>query len=105
LPYRAARMLLTNVGRHAKATTVWVGLMGKGDRIVSTNRRRRSRLRSCDRGAVRRRRHIGLCSPLARFDAMSSAMEINSRIGYDTPGDCDVAAGAGRLFRRVRRRC
>lgn len=28
--------------------------------------------------------HIGLGSLLARFDAMGGAMEINSRIGYDT---------------------
>ena len=36
LLYRATRILLTNIGKHAKATTVWVGLMRKGDRIVST---------------------------------------------------------------------
>ncbi len=36
LLYRAARELLTNIGKHAKATTVRVGLMRKGDRIVLT---------------------------------------------------------------------
>jgi two-component system NarL family sensor kinase len=30
LLYRAARELLTNIGKHAKATTVRVGLMRKG---------------------------------------------------------------------------
>jgi signal transduction histidine kinase len=36
LLYRAARELLTNVGKHAKATTVRIGLMRRGDRIVLT---------------------------------------------------------------------
>jgi len=36
LLYRAARELLTNIGKHAKATTIRVGLTRKGDRIVLT---------------------------------------------------------------------
>jgi two-component system NarL family sensor kinase len=36
LLYRAAGELLTNVGKHAKATTVRIGLTRRGDRIVLT---------------------------------------------------------------------
>ena len=62
---RAARLLLTNVGKHAKATTGCVGLMRKRDRIVST---------IDDDGAgldpaIVADGHIGLGSPLARFGA------------------------------------
>jgi two-component system, NarL family, sensor kinase len=36
LLYRAARELLTNIGKHAKASTVSVGLTRDGDRVVLT---------------------------------------------------------------------
>jgi two-component system, NarL family, sensor kinase len=36
LLYRAARELLTNIGKHAGAPTVRVGLLRRGDRIVLT---------------------------------------------------------------------
>jgi two-component system NarL family sensor kinase len=84
LLYRAARELLTNIGKHAKATTVSVGLGRKGDRIV---------MKIADDGtgfdpAIVARYvadgHIGLGSLLARFDAMGGAMDINSRIGHGT---------------------
>jgi two-component system, NarL family, sensor kinase len=84
LLYRAARMLLTNVGKHAKATTVWAGLMRKGDRIVSTIDDAGAGFDPAIVAQYVADDHIGLGAPPARFDAMGGAMEINSRIGYDT---------------------
>ena len=82
--YRAARELLTNVGKHAKATTVRVGLMRKGDRIVLTIDDDGVGFDSAIAAQYVADGHIGLGSLLARFDAMGGAMEINSRIGYGT---------------------
>ena len=84
LLYRAARELLTNIGKHAKATTVRVGLMRKGDRIVLTIDDDGVGFDSAIAAQYVADGHIGLGSLLARFDAMGGAMEINSRIGYDT---------------------
>jgi two-component system, NarL family, sensor kinase len=84
LLYRAARELLANVHKHARATNVRVGLFRKGDRVVLT---------IVDDGtgfdpAIVNRYvadgHIGLGSLLARFDAMGGAMDINSEIGHGT---------------------
>jgi two-component system, NarL family, sensor kinase len=84
LLYRAARELLTNVGKHARATTVRVGLTRRDDRIVLT---------IADDGtgfdpAIIERYvadgHIGLGSLLARFDAMGGSMDVNSVAGYGT---------------------
>jgi len=84
LLYRAARELLTNIGKHAKATTVRVGLMRKGDRIVLTIDDDGIGFDPAIVAQYVADGHIGLGSLLARFDAMGGAMEINSRIGYDT---------------------
>lgn len=84
LMYRAVRELLANIGKHARATTVRVGLSRRGDRIVLT---------VADDGAgfdpstVEQHvadGHIGLGSLLARFDAMGGSMQISSEIGYGT---------------------
>ena len=84
LLYRAARELLTNIGKHARATTVMVSLARRGDRIVLT---------IADDGAgfdpavVERfvaDGHIGLGSLLARFDAMGGAMNVRSVVGHGT---------------------
>jgi two-component system NarL family sensor kinase len=76
--------LLTNIGKHAKATTVRVGLMRKGDRIVLTIDDDGVGFDSAIAAQYVADGHIGLGSLLARFDAMGGAMEINSRIGSDT---------------------
>jgi two-component system, NarL family, sensor kinase len=84
LLYRAARELLANIHKHAKATTVRVGLQRRGDRIVLT---------IIDDGtgfdpAIVERYvadgHIGLGSLLARFDAMGGSMDIDSVVGRGT---------------------
>ncbi|MCX8564609.1 ATP-binding protein [Mycolicibacterium mucogenicum] len=78
LMYRAARELLTNIGKHANASTVSVRLGRIGNRIVLT---------VSDDGvgfdpAVVSRYvadgHIGLGSLLARFDAMGGSMLVDS---------------------------
>ena len=84
LLYRAARELLTNIGKHAKATTVRVGLMRKGDRIVLTIDDDGAGFDSAIVAQYVADGHIGLGSLLARFDAMGGAMDINSRGGYGT---------------------
>jgi len=80
LLYRAACELLTNIGKHAKATTVRVGLMRKGDRIVLTIDDDGTGFDSAIVAHYVADRHIGLGSLLARFDAM----DIDSRVGYGT---------------------
>jgi two-component system, NarL family, sensor kinase len=84
LLYRAARELLTNIGKHAKATTVRVGLMRKGDRIVLTIDDDGTGFDPAIVAQYVADGHIGLGSLLARFDAMGGAMEINSQTGYGT---------------------
>jgi two-component system NarL family sensor kinase len=84
LLYRAARELLTNIGKHAGATTVSVGLTRKGDRVVLTIA---DDGRGFDPAIVSEYvadGHIGLGSLLARFDAMGGAMDINSHAGRGT---------------------
>lgn len=84
LLYRAARELLTNIGKHAQATTVSVRLGRIGNRVVLT---------VADDGvgfdpAVVSRYvadgHIGLGSLLARFDAMGGSMLVDSSVGGGT---------------------
>jgi two-component system NarL family sensor kinase len=84
LLYRAAGELLTNVGKHAKATTVRIGLTRRGDRIVLTITDDGT---GFDPAIVAQNvadGHIGLGSLPARFDAMGGAMDINSRTGHGT---------------------
>lgn len=84
LLYRAARELLTNIGKHAQATTVSVRLGRIGNRVV---------LSVADDGvgfdpAVVAQYvaggHIGLGSLLARFDAMGGSMLVDSAVGGGT---------------------
>jgi two-component system NarL family sensor kinase len=84
LLYRAARELLTNVGKHAKATTVRVGLGRKGDRIVLTIDDDGTGFDPAIVAQYVADGHIGLGSLLARFDAMGGSMDIHSRPGYGT---------------------
>jgi two-component system, NarL family, sensor kinase len=84
LLYRAARELLANIGKHARATTVRAGLSRRGDRVVLT-------ITDDGKGfdpeiveSYVADGHIGLGSLLARFDAMGGAMTIDSVIGHGT---------------------
>ena len=84
LLHRAARELLTNVGKHAGAKTVHVGLTRKGNRLKMTIT---DDGRGFDPGVVGQSvadGHIGLGSLLARFDAMGGAMDIDSQVGGGT---------------------
>lgn len=84
LLHRAARELLTNIGKHAGATTVRVTLRRKGDRILLTIG---DDGRGFDPAVVGRSvadGHIGLGSLLARFDSMGGSMHIDSRNGHGT---------------------
>ncbi len=78
LLHRAARELLTNVGKHAGATTVHVGLKRDGDKITLTVSDDGRGFDPAVVGQSVADGHIGLGSLLARFDAMGGAMDIDS---------------------------
>ena len=84
LLYRAARELLANINKHARATTVRVGLLRKGDRVILTIADDGRGFDPAIVGRYLADGHIGLGSLLARFDAMGGAMNVNSQIGYGT---------------------
>jgi two-component system NarL family sensor kinase len=84
LLYRAARELLTNVGKHANATTVSVGLTRNGDRIVLTITDDGTGFDPASVAQYVADGHTGLGSLFARFDAMGGAMDIDSRRGHGT---------------------
>ncbi len=84
LLHRAARELLTNIGKHAGAATVHVTLKRKGDRVKLTIADDGSGFDPAVVGQSIADGHIGLGSLLARFDAMGGAMDIDSRIGSGT---------------------
>ncbi|MCV7172835.1 sensor histidine kinase [Mycobacterium manitobense] len=84
LLYRAARELLTNIGKHAGATEVTVSLRRAGDRVVLT---------IVDDGtgfdpAIVDQRvaqgHIGLASLMVRIDAMGGHLHVESKVGEGT---------------------
>ncbi|WP_041782388.1 sensor histidine kinase [Mycolicibacterium chubuense] len=84
LLYRAARELLTNVGKHAGASTVHVDLVRRGDRVILTVG---DDGRGFDPEIVGRSLaagHIGLGSLMGRFDAMGGSMRITSHPGQGT---------------------
>ncbi|WP_419179410.1 sensor histidine kinase [Mycolicibacterium iranicum] len=78
LLYRAARELLTNVGKHAGAATVWVDLVRQRDRVVLTVRDDGRGFDPDDVGTSLAAGHIGLGSLLARFEAMGGSMRIDA---------------------------
>ena len=78
LLHRAARELLTNVGKHAGAKTVRVSLRRHGDRITLTVSDDGRGFDPAVVGQSVADGHIGLGSLLARFDAMGGAMDIDS---------------------------
>ena len=77
--HRAARELLTNVGKHAGAKSVRVALKRNGDRIRLTIADDGRGFDPAVVGQSVADGHIGLGSLLARFDAMGGAMDIESR--------------------------
>ncbi len=84
LLHRAARELLTNVGKHAGAKTVHIVLKRRGNRLKLTIT---DDGRGFDPDVVGQSvadGHIGLGSLLARFDAMGGAMDIDSAAGGTT---------------------
>ncbi|MBE1550874.1 two-component system NarL family sensor kinase [Mycobacterium sp. OAS707] len=84
LMYRAARELLTNIGKHAKATTVRVGLHRKGNRVILAVDDDGTGFDPAIVAQYVADGHIGLGSLLARFDAMGGSMDITSRTGHGT---------------------
>jgi two-component system NarL family sensor kinase len=84
LLHRAARELLTNVGKHAGAKTVHVALKRKGNRLKLTVADDGRGFDPAVVGDSIADGHIGLGSLLARFDAMGGALDIDSRIGHGT---------------------
>ena len=94
LLYRAARELLANVHKHARASTVKICLARAGDAIT---------LSVVDDGvgfdpAILDRcvakGHIGLASLAARIDAMGGSMKLTSTIGGGTRASVTTPAGA-----------
>ena len=84
LLYRAARELLTNVGKHAGATTVRVSLLRRGDRVIVTVADDGSGFDPSIVGNSLAEGHIGLGSLLARLDAMGGSMRISTEPGDGT---------------------
>lgn len=84
LLYRAARELLTNIGKHAHATTVQVGLIRRGDRVVLSIADDGSGFDPAIVGKSLAEGHIGLGSLVARFDAMGGSLRIDSAPGSGT---------------------
>lgn len=84
LLYRAARELLTNVGKHAGATTVRVDLCRRDDRVILTVTDDGAGFDPAIVGKSLAAGHIGLGSLLARFDAMGGSMRIATDAGYGT---------------------
>ncbi|RDH80302.1 sensor histidine kinase [Mycolicibacterium moriokaense] len=84
LLHRAARELLTNVGKHAGAKTVRVTLKREGDRVKLTIVDDGRGFDPAVVGQAVADGHIGLGSLLARFDAMGGSMTIDSHAGGGT---------------------
>jgi two-component system NarL family sensor kinase len=84
LLHRAARELLTNVGKHSGAKAVHVGLKRRGNRLKLTITDDGRGFDPAVVGQSVADGHIGLGSLLARFDAMGGAMDIDSQSGAGT---------------------
>ena len=84
LMYRAARELLANIGKHARATVVTIRLAREGGRVVLTvadDGVGFDPASVADRVAAG---HIGLGSLLVRVDAMGGQMDVDSSSGRGT---------------------
>ncbi len=84
LLYRAARELLTNVGKHAGAEAIPRRAGAPGDRVILTVTDDGRGFDPEIVGTSLAAGHIGLGSLLARFDAMGGSMRIESHPGQGT---------------------
>ena len=84
LLYRAARELLANIHKHARAKTVRVSLVRRGNRVVLTITDDGKGFDPATVESYVADGHIGLGSLLARFDAMGGSMVIDSVVGRGT---------------------
>lgn len=84
LLYRAARELLANVNKHAKAHTVTVGLHRKGERTVLTVADDGTGFDPSRVAQSVVEGHIGLASLQVRIEATGGTMKIDSRPGSGT---------------------
>ena len=73
-----------NISKHARATTVRVGLSRRGDRVVLTISDDGRGFDPAIVASYVADGHIGLGSLLARFDAMGGSMNIESVVGHGT---------------------
>lgn len=84
LMHRAARELLTNIHKHARATEVAVTLRRSGEHIVLTVSDDGAGFDPAVIATRLQEGHIGLGSLLARFEAMGGAIQIESTPGSGT---------------------
>jgi two-component system, NarL family, sensor kinase len=84
LLYRAARELLANIHKHARASVVTIRLFRDGDRIVMTISDDGTGFDPAIVDQSVAEGHIGLASLLVRFDAMGGSMDVSSAVGYGT---------------------
>jgi two-component system NarL family sensor kinase len=84
LLHRALRELLTNIHKHARATTVAVELSRVGDRVVLTVRDDGIGFDPACIAASVADGHIGLGSLLARFEATGGSLVVDSAPGRGT---------------------
>lgn len=95
LLYRAARELLGNASKHARASAVWVTLTRSGDDIVLVVRDDGI---GFDPGVLDRRiaeGHIGLASLMTRVEAMGGTMTVAAAPGGGTAATVRVPFDAG----------
>jgi two-component system NarL family sensor kinase len=94
LLYRAARELLANARKHARASTVRVRLARAADAITLSVVADGT---GFDPAILRRcvaEGHIGLASLAVRIDAMGGSMKLTSRIGGGTRASVTTPVGA-----------
>jgi two-component system NarL family sensor kinase len=84
LMYRAARELLANIHKHARATVVTVRLRSRNGRVVLTVADDGTGFDPARIDQSVAEGHIGLGSLLVRFDATGGAIDIESKIGRGT---------------------
>jgi two-component system NarL family sensor kinase len=84
LMYRAARELLANIHKHARATVVTVRLRRRNGRVVLTVADDGTGFDPARIDQSVAEGHIGLGSLLVRFDATGGAIDIESKIGRGT---------------------
>ena len=84
LMYRAARELLANIHKHARATVVTVRLRRRNGRLVLTVADDGTGFDPARIDQSVAEGHIGLGSLLVRFDATGGAIHIDSKIGRGT---------------------